>query len=145
GDNGAHTFVNGVTLKTSGNQTVTATDASSRTGSATVAVTFASGGATKFVITVPANATAGAPYNITVTAEHQYGNPVPNYTGTVHFTSTDGQSVLPADYTFVAGDNGSHTFSVTLKTAGNATITATDTSSGATGTSSAVPTSTAAS
>jgi hypothetical protein len=52
------------------------------------------------------------------------------YAGTVHFTSSDGQAVLPADYTFTAGsggDNGSHTFSATLKTAGSQTVTATDT------------------
>ena len=36
-------------------------------------------------------------------------------------------SGLPADYPFVAGDNGTKTFSVTLKTAGDRTITATDT------------------
>src|SRR5439155_25227458 len=49
------------------------------------------------------------------------------YTGTVHFTSTDGQSVLPANYTFVAGDSGTHMFSTILKTAGAQTVTATDT------------------
>ena len=36
-------------------------------------------------------------------------------------------AILPADYTFVAGDNGVHTFSsVTLETAGIQSITATD-------------------
>src|SRR2546421_243001 len=44
----------------------------------------------------------------------------------VHFTSTDSQAGLPADYTFVSGDNGVHSFSVTLKTAGAQSITATD-------------------
>jgi hypothetical protein len=34
--------------------------------------------------------------------------------------------VLPANYTFVSGDNGAHTFSVTLQTAGSQTVTATD-------------------
>src|SRR3989454_7527101 len=33
----------------------------------------------------------------------------------------------PADYTFVGGDNGVHSFSVTLKTAGAQSITVTDT------------------
>ena len=49
------------------------------------------------------------------------------YTGTVHFTSSDAQAGLPADYTFTAADAGSHTFTVTLKTAGTQSITATDT------------------
>src|SRR5262249_706516 len=51
----------------------------------------------------------------------------------VHFTSTDGQAVLPADSTLIAGVR---TFSVTLKTAGSQTITGTDTvTSSITGTS----------
>src|SRR5260370_13435156 len=58
----------------------------------------------------------------------QFNNTVTNYTGTVQFTSSDGQALLPGNYTFVAGDNGVHTFSngVTLKTAGSQTVTATD-------------------
>ncbi len=48
------------------------------------------------------------------------------YTGTVHFTSTDPQAVLPADYTFTAGDRGTFTFTATLETAGTQSITATD-------------------
>ena len=39
------------------------------------------------------------------------------YTGTVHFTSSDGAAVLPANSTLT---NGVGTFSVTLKTAGGA-------------------------
>ena len=35
--------------------------------------------------------------------------------------------MLPANYTFTAADNGTHSFSVTLKTAGTQSITATDT------------------
>src|SRR5207245_2456718 len=58
----------------------------------------------------------------------QFGNTITNYTGTVHFTSSDGAATLPANYTFVGGDNGIHTFSngVTLNTAGSKTVTATD-------------------
>jgi hypothetical protein len=49
----------------------------------------------------------------------------------VHFTSSDGQAVLPADYTFVGADSGSHVFTATLKTVGIQTITSTDKSNGA--------------
>ena len=49
------------------------------------------------------------------------------YRGKVHFTCTDHRANLPADYTFVAGDNGQHVFTVTLKTSGKQTITVTDT------------------
>ena len=48
------------------------------------------------------------------------------YTGTVHFTSSDRQAVLPGNYTFTAADAGMHTFSATLKTAGTQSLTATD-------------------
>jgi hypothetical protein len=45
----------------------------------------------------------------------------------VHFTSSDTQAGLPADYTFTTADQGTHTFTVTLKTAGNQNVTITDT------------------
>src|SRR5205807_7265213 len=63
----------------------------------------------------------------TVTAQDPYGNTATSYTGTVHFISSDGQAVLPADYTFVAADAGVHAFSAILKTAGSQLLTATDT------------------
>jgi hypothetical protein len=50
------------------------------------------------------------------------------FTGTLHFTSSDPKAILPADYTFTAADNGSHTFDFTLFTAGSQTITFVDTS-----------------
>jgi hypothetical protein len=134
GDTGSHTFSNGVTLVTPGSQTVTATDTATNTitGNATVTVTPAV--ATHFTVTAPANATAGQAFSITVAALDANNNTTTGYTGTVHFTKSDtgAGSVLPADYTFVAGDNGVHTFTngVTLVTAGSQTITATDTGSG---------------
>src|SRR4029079_13244987 len=67
-------------------------------------------------------------FSVTVTAKDQFNNTDTAYTGTAHFTSSDSQAVLPADYTFQAADNGTQTFSsVVLKTGGNQTITATDT------------------
>ncbi len=47
-----------------------------------------------------------------------------NYTGTIHFTSTDSHAVLPANYTFTAADAGVHTFAATLETAGTQSVTA---------------------
>jgi CSLREA domain-containing protein len=73
----------------------------------------------------PSPATAGATGTITVTAKDASGNTVSGFTGTVSFTSSDPQALLPAAYTFVAADNGSHTFNVTLKTAGTQSLTAT--------------------
>lgn len=71
--------------------------------------------------------TAGEARTLTVTALDDRGNPLPGYTGTVHFASSDPQAVLPADYTFTAADNGTHTFTVTLKTAYSQSVTVTDT------------------
>ena len=86
--------------------------------------------ATQFSVTTSSSTTAGATISsVTVSAETSSGAVATGYLGTVHFTSSDGQAVLPANYTFVAGDSGVHTFTATvLKTAASQTIKATDTS-----------------
>src|SRR5438128_9096283 len=77
------------------------------------------------MVTAPASTTAGTAFNFTITALDQFSNTATGYGGTLHFTSTDGQGVLPSDSTLT---NGVGTFSATLKTAGILkTITATDT------------------
>ena len=87
--------------------------------------------ATKLAVTGFADpATAGVPSPFTVTAQDALGNTVTGYVGTVHVTSTDAAAVLPGDYTFLSADNGSHAVSGTLRTAGTASITATDTVTG---------------
>ena len=87
-------------------------------------------GATHYAISAPTSTTAGASFSVTVTAADASGSPVAGYTGTVHFTSSDGAAILPANYTFTSADKGVHTFTVTLKTAGSKTVTATDTVNG---------------
>jgi hypothetical protein len=72
-------------------------------------------------------ASTGIPTSVVVSAVDQFGNVAPGYTGTVHFTSSDPQAVLPADYTFTAADNGSRAFTLTLSTAGTQTLSVTDT------------------
>ena len=126
-DAGVHTFT-GIILKTGGSQTITATDTvtGSITGNASVTVSPA---AAKSLVVggYPASTTAGTSHNFTVTAQDTFGNTATGYTGTVAFTSSDGQAVLPANYTFTNSDAGVHTFSATLKTAGTQSITAKDT------------------
>jgi hypothetical protein len=78
----------------------------------------------------PSTATAGQAQTLTVTVLDNNFNPLPSYTGTVHFSSSDPQAVLPADYTFTAADRGTHTFTVTLKTAGIQAINVGDTKAG---------------
>ena len=86
------------------------------------------GPAADLAIMAPATATATTPFDVTVTALDANGNTATGYLGTVTFTSSDGAAILPTSYTFVASDNGVHTFSsgVTLATIGRQTITATD-------------------
>src|SRR5205823_2318795 len=86
--------------------------------------------ATQLLVVTPEQVTAGVPTAVTVVALDASGHRVPDYTGTVSLTSSDGQVTLPADYTFTASDNGSHLFSATFATAGHQTLTATDTSDG---------------
>src|SRR2546421_466809 len=89
--------------------------------------------ATHFSVLAPASATAGSAFSFTVVALDQSNTPAPGYPGTVHFTSTDAAAALPANSTLTTGVV---TFSATLRTAGNQTITATDTAtSSITGTS----------
>ena len=63
-----------------------------------------------------------------MTVEDAYGNVVTGYTGTIHFSSTDNKTTLPANYTFTAADRGVHTFTgLILHKRGTQKITITDT------------------
>jgi hypothetical protein len=75
----------------------------------------------------PSPTIAGQAHTVTVTALDSDGSLLTGYTGTVHFTSSDPQAVLPDDYTFTAADNGTHSFTVAPKTAGTQSFTVTDT------------------
>src|SRR5207248_269225 len=112
-------------LKTAGSQTITATDTvtSSITGTSNT-ISVAAAAATHFAVSAPASATARSEERRAGTARDQRNNTATGYGGTVHFTSTHGQAVLPAS---TAPTIGTGTFSATLKTAGSQTITATDT------------------
>jgi hypothetical protein len=83
---------------------------------------------THFSISAPASTSPGAPFSVTVTALDTSNLIQGSYKGTVQFTSSDRFASLPANYTFTAADAGSHTFSVTLETAGQQTIVVADTS-----------------
>lgn len=80
-----------------------------------------------FVVLAPAAAPNNSAFSINVTINNGDGSVAVAYRGTVHFTSSDGTAVLPPDYTFTPGDNGSHTFAgVVLKAGGPQSITVTD-------------------
>jgi hypothetical protein len=76
-------------------------------------------------VTAPASATAGQPFNVTVTAEDFQNRVVPRYGGTVHFATTDTSPsvALPSDSTLASGQG---TFAVTLATAGTQSLTLSD-------------------
>ncbi|HEX4436509.1 MAG TPA: hypothetical protein VH061_06885 [Solirubrobacteraceae bacterium] len=131
-DEGAHTFT-GVMLETAGTKptTVTAADTALPAISGSQTVTVSVGVPSKLLLgglkfTTEGGVTAGAAQKVSVTAEDAGGNVVTTYTGTVHFSSNDGQATLPADYTFTAADQGKHTFigggELALKTVSNATV-----------------------
>ena len=125
-DQGVHTFT--ATVETAGAQQLTATDTTSSaiTGSQTVQVLnpVTAGG---FIVTgLPTTATAGTTETFTVTVLDANGNVDTGYTGTVEFSSTDPQAILPADYLFTAADQGVHTFTASLLTAGVQTLTVSD-------------------
>src|SRR4029077_7470698 len=76
-------------------------------------------------VSAPGSVTAGASFVVNVVAENAQGNPVPSYSGTVHFGTSDasGGVRLPADATLT---NGQGTFSVTLGGVGGQTLTVSD-------------------
>jgi uncharacterized repeat protein (TIGR01451 family) len=96
------------------------------------------GTATHFSVVAPGAATQGVSFNFTVTALDVGNNTVTGYTGTVHLSSSDVAATLPGNYTFTAGNSGTATFSATLATPGNQTITATDIATSITGTSGSI-------
>jgi hypothetical protein len=80
--------------------------------------------ATHFSVSAPSTVQQANPFTLTVTARDAANNLVASYAGTVHFSSTDAQAVLPGNSKLT---NGMGVFSATLRTTGYQTITATDT------------------
>jgi hypothetical protein len=134
GDGGFTAGVRTVSLAfvTAGAHAATVTEVAGALAATTNSVNVVSGDAVQLLLS-GASATAGAATSTTVTAKDRFANTVTSYTGTVAFTSSDGQAVLPASYTFAAADAGQHAFPVTIKTAGGQTVTATDAANSLTG------------
>ena len=74
-------------------------------------------------VVAPASAMQGAGFQFGVTAVDSSGVPVGNYSGPVHFTSSDAAAVLTADSPL---SYGAGKFTATLNTPGAETITAAD-------------------
>jgi sugar lactone lactonase YvrE len=86
----------------------------------------------------PGDVAVGTASNYTVTVRNPAGNVDTRYRGTIHFSSSDPAAVLPADYTFTAGDAGVHTFSATFNTLSQSSITVSDVSTNETATQSGI-------
>src|SRR5262249_40418713 len=122
------------TLTTAGNRTITGTQGTVTGTSNTITVSAAA--ATHFVFNTPSAATVSAGFAFTVIAEDKFNNIATGYPGTVTFTTSDPSHTLPANSTL---NEGVGTFSATLNTVGNQTLTATDTATTSiTGTSAAI-------
>ena len=122
-DAGSHTFTGAIRLVTGGNQTVTVSAPNMTPASTTVDVTNQ---VTRLDVAAPASAIAGTTINVTITAVDPLGQAATGYSSTVHFFSSDALAGLPADYTFTPDDAGTHTFTVTLRTAGPVAVVATE-------------------
>jgi hypothetical protein len=136
--NGTNTA--GVTMNLAGSQTVTATYLTMNTTSAPVAIN--AGTAAKLLVLMPGETpalgtptgragtptaqTAGTPFTVTVNAVDTNWNLAAS-THTIAITASDTNAVLPSN---AALSGGTGSFSVTFKTAGSWSVTATDTSAG---------------
>ena len=112
-----------VQFGTTGTQSLSASDiaTASIAGSASTQVTNSP--AARLVLSgIPPATLSGTPLTVTVTAVDNHGNVATDFTGTVHFASTDPKAALPPDYAFTANDQGSQTFAVVLTSAMTSTI-----------------------
>ena len=116
---------------------ITATDlATASLKGTSPAIDVSAGPPSHFAIAAPATAKSGTALDLTVTALDAENNVAKNYTGAMHFSSTDSQAMLPVDSTLT---DGTGTFSTKLWTAGSQSITATDlVTASITGTSSSI-------
>ncbi len=121
-------------LNTLGTQTITVDDTTvtSNTGTSGPITVVPPATASFSVAANPDAIQAGSTVVLEVAALDAKGNIIPAFSGTVHFTSSDGQASLPADATLT---NGIGYFSAILKTAGRQTLYVSDKANGgATGT-----------
>jgi hypothetical protein len=128
-DGGAHRFDDAAAFASAGDQTLVATDTLDASISGSAVVHVGAGTPAHIVLTgLPASTVAGALLSPVVTVEDDYGNPVPDYSGTVTFASSDPHATVPSPYGFVPSDGGSKAFTdeLVLRTAGSQTVSVSD-------------------
>jgi hypothetical protein len=116
------------TLKTAGTASISVADTNSGAAGSQPNIAVTPGVAVSFALSgIPSDVRAGSLVLFTLTAVDAYGNSGAIYVGRVHFTSSDTTANLPEDYTFAAGDGGTHVFAVVFNGFGTQWLTATDT------------------
>jgi len=119
-DEGVHTFTAGVTLTAAGQRDITASDGKI---SGSRAITVAAGPASSFTLNLsPVLTTTGEPITVSVKVWDAFGNLAENYNGSVSFTSTDAQAILPSTYFFTPEDAGIHVFTLYVNSPGSRTV-----------------------
>ena len=119
--------VSGLVFKTAGTQSLTVTDTATPALTGTVDAEVRASTAASFEVVASAGPFgAGQSLSYELVARDLYGNVAKDYASTVTFSSSDAQAVLPGAYTFTLLDEGRHTFSVELRTAGDQSVTAED-------------------
>jgi len=127
--NGVFTVLGDHDYTTAGRLPITVTISHDRSPDATANSTavVAPAPADHFGIQAPAARPASSPFIILVTALDRFANVATGYRGTITFSGSDPQALFEPNYPFTADDNGTHSFAVVLFTAGNQSITVTDT------------------
>ena len=121
-----------VSPKKSGVFTLTATDPVTGITGTSNDITATPAAASRFEVDAPSTATQGVAFNFTVTAIDLFNNTVTGYNGSVTFSSTAGSAVLPGPQTLTSGVGS---FTATLNSPGEQTITASDIANDFSGTS----------
>ena len=113
-----------------GTQTATTTQALNVTTFGDFAVgELGPGALDHFVVTAVPSTTAGAPFDVTVTAVDALGNRIGSYVGTINFSSTDPHAAFTSpSYAFTIADHGQVTLTggATLMVAGTHTVSVAD-------------------
>jgi hypothetical protein len=121
-DHGQHVFA-GVTLKSAGAQTVTATDAAH---ALSAIATFTVAPANARTCDMAVIGKAGTDVGLRVVVRDAFQNLATGYAGTMTLSSSDAAAALPGPTAYTSADAGSRDFSATLPTPGDQTISATD-------------------
>ena len=126
-EKGAKAWVDGVIFRTAGKQSLSAVDTGSGATVLNETYMVTPGPAGALLVTQrPYQVDAGSPFQVTVAATDSTGAPLPGYTGTVGFSSSDIAAILPTAVPFLPSDAGKKTFTLVLKTAGAQSFQATD-------------------